>query len=84
MELFWTTMDYVGSDTSGLRSVWIYSGPIWIMLYVGSDNSGLGSVWICSGPIWIMLDQIILVLGSAWSYSGPIRSQARVSGAPWR
>jgi hypothetical protein len=25
-------MDYVGSGNSGLGSVWIYSGPIWIML----------------------------------------------------
>ena len=32
MDLFWTTMGYVGFDTSGLRPVWIYSGPIWIML----------------------------------------------------
>jgi hypothetical protein len=28
MDLFWTNMDYVGSDNSGLGSVWIYSGPI--------------------------------------------------------
>ena len=32
MDLFWTNMDYVGSDNSGLGSVWIYSGPIWTML----------------------------------------------------
>jgi len=25
-------MDYVGSGNSGLGSVWIYSGPIWITL----------------------------------------------------
>jgi hypothetical protein len=28
MDLFWTNMDYVGSDNSGLGSVWSYSGPI--------------------------------------------------------
>jgi len=32
MDLFWTNIDYVGSDNSGLGSVWIHSGPIWIML----------------------------------------------------
>ena len=28
MDLFKTNMDYVGSDNSGLGSVWNYSGPI--------------------------------------------------------
>jgi len=42
-------MDYVGSGNSGLGSVWIYSGPIWIML--GQVILVLGSVWIYSGPI---------------------------------
>jgi hypothetical protein len=32
MDLSWTNMDCIGSDKSGLGSVWIYSGPIWIML----------------------------------------------------
>jgi len=36
-------MDYVGSGNSGLGSVWIYSGPIWIMLgqiILGWDQYG--------------------------------------------
>ena len=32
MDLFWTNMDYAGSDNSDLGSVRICSGPIWIML----------------------------------------------------
>ena len=32
MDLFWTNLDYGGSDNSELGSVWNYSGPIWIML----------------------------------------------------
>ena len=59
MDLFLTNMDYVGSDNSGLGSVWIYSGPTWSML--GQISLVLGSIWIYSVPIWIMLDQIILV-----------------------
>ena len=69
MDLFWTNIDYVGSDNSGLGSVWIHSGPN--MDYVGSGNSGLGSVWIYSGPIWITLGQIILV----WDQYGFILDQ---------
>ena len=42
-------MDYVGSDNSDLGSVWIYSGPIWIML--DQIILVLGSVWNYSGPI---------------------------------
>ena len=32
MDLFWTNMDYVESDNSGLGSVQIYSGLLCIML----------------------------------------------------
>ena len=32
MGLVGTNMNYAGSDNSGLGSVWIYSGPLWIML----------------------------------------------------
>ena len=53
----------------GLGSVWIYSGPLWIML--DQIILVLGSVWIYSGPIWIMLDQIILV----WDQYGFILDQ---------
>ena len=42
-------MDYVGSDNSGLGSVWIYSGPIWITL--DQIILFLGSVWNYSRPI---------------------------------
>jgi hypothetical protein len=62
-------MDYAGSDNSGLGSVWIYSGPIWIML--DQIILALGSVWIYSGPIRITLDQIILV----WDQYGFILGQ---------
>jgi len=48
MDLLWANMDYVGSDNSGLGSVWIYSRPIWIML----DQIIL--VWVQYGTI---LDQ---------------------------
>ena len=60
MDLFWTNMDYVGSDNSGFG---VSMDLFWTNKdYAGSDNSGLGSVWI---------------------YSGPTKSQARISGPPW-
>jgi hypothetical protein len=80
MDLFWTNMDYVGSDNSGFG---IGMDLFWAnMDYVGSDNSGLGSVWIYSGPLKpkarisgsplvINPDQIILV----WDRCGFILDQ---------
>ena len=44
MDLFWANMDYAGSDNSGLGSVWIYSGSIWITL----DQISLA--WDLIGP----------------------------------
>jgi hypothetical protein len=80
MDLFWTNMEYVGSDKSG---VGIGVDLFWAnMDYVGSGNSGLGSVWIYAGPIKsqtripgfplaIHPDQIILV----WDQHGFILDQ---------
>ena len=59
MDLFWTNMDYVGSDNSGLGSVWIYSGLI------KSQTRTLGA------PMMVNPDQIILV----WDQHGFIRDQ---------
>jgi hypothetical protein len=62
-------MDYVGSDNSGLGSVWIYSGPIWTLF--DQIILVLGSIWIYSGPMWVTLGQIILV----WDQYGFMRDQ---------
>ena len=59
MDLFWTNMDYVGSDNSGLGSVWIYYGPI------------KPQTRISGSPLMINPDQIILV----WDQHGFILDQ---------
>ena len=64
MELFWTNMDYVGSDSSGLGSVWIYSGPIKFL------NQNFWSL-LAMNP-----DQIILV----WDQHGFILGQYHTDG----
>ena len=59
MDLFWTTMDYVGSDSSGLGSVWSYSGPI------------KSQTRISGSPLMIKPNQAIL----AWDQHGFILDQ---------
>ena len=80
MDLFWTNMDYLGSDSSGLESVWIYSGPIripnqnfWPPLVINPDQIvlGWGQCGFILDQIWIMLGQVILV----WDRYGFILDQ---------
>jgi hypothetical protein len=48
MDLFWTNMEYVGSDKSGFGiDMDLFCTN---MDYVGSDNSGLGSYWFRINP----------------------------------
>jgi hypothetical protein len=52
------------------------------MGYVRSDNSGFG---VGMDLLWTNMDYAgsdNSGLGSVWIYSGPIRSQARISGSP--
>ena len=64
MDLFWTNMDYLGSDSSGLESVWIYSGPIRI------PNQNF---W---PPLVMSPDQIIL----SWDQHGFFLGQYHTDG----